>query len=130
MDSGYRSMFTSFEGVFNRPPPCIVVQFETPQALANLSPGLERSENPGSSNCNYWNPKKGSAVGEPFPGSIKLFNSYPGLSLPDILDRTANTSWCNAAMSLRNSSMVRAPANSPALSASRPMKKLANAAVI
>ena len=49
---------------------------------------------------------------------------------PDILDRTANTSWCNAAISSRNSSMDRAPANSPALSASRPMKKLANAAVI
>jgi len=26
---------------------CVLVQFQTPKALANFSPGLERSDNPG-----------------------------------------------------------------------------------
>jgi len=49
-------------------------QFEiTPEALANFSPGLERSDNPGNNIQNRErNPEKGSAIGEPFQGSVAI----------------------------------------------------------
>jgi hypothetical protein len=40
----------------------------TPKALANFSPGLERSDNPGYKPKIATNPEKGSALGEPLQG--------------------------------------------------------------
>ena len=40
----------------------------TPKALANFSPGFERSDNPGDSNLSRGNPEKGSLTAEPFQG--------------------------------------------------------------
>src|SRR4029079_1940011 len=48
----------------------VVVEFETPKALANPSPGFERSENPGDQIQIPNQPCKGSPVVEPLQGSM------------------------------------------------------------
>ena len=42
----------------------------TPKALANSSPGLERSDNPGRENKIEFNPEKGSPTVKPFQGFL------------------------------------------------------------
>jgi len=53
----------------------------TPKAFANLSPGFERSENPGVCTDDELKPCKGLAVGELLQGLILIFISIPGLLL-------------------------------------------------
>src|SRR5215510_5176121 len=55
---------------------------QTPKAFANFSPGLERSDNPGSyEKPKARNPEKGSSRGEPFSRvQITRWTTYPGLS--------------------------------------------------
>lgn len=62
-------------------------------------------------------------------GLHKLATSIMVSPYTHILERSASTSWCNAAISSRRSLTAWAPASSPAPSASRPIKKLANTAV-
>jgi predicted outer membrane lipoprotein len=53
----------------------------TPKALANSSPGFERSENPGLNPKYRFNPEEGSSCGEPFQGLCLCYCLIPGLSL-------------------------------------------------
>ena len=57
------------------------MEFETPKALANLSPGLDRSDNPGNLNNKRRNPEKGSPWRGTLSGFDLYFNYVPGLSL-------------------------------------------------
>ena len=52
----------------------------TPKAFANFSPGLERSDNPGTDTTSL-NPERVRPAGEPFQGLMHFRFAYPGLSL-------------------------------------------------
>src|SRR5215204_4447201 len=50
----------------------------TPKALANFSPGLERSNNPGISNLNYKsNPERVRRLANPFRVSVHFWEFIP-----------------------------------------------------
>jgi len=55
----------------------------TPKALANFSPGLERSDNPGIDIHFSDQPWKGSPHGKPFQGLEPFSFAYPGLERSD-----------------------------------------------
>jgi len=55
--------------------------FNTPKALANFSPGLERQRQPRVAIQIQAKPWKGSPTYKPFQGLIVIFVRYPGLSL-------------------------------------------------
>ena len=50
---------------------------EYAEGVPNLSPGFERSENPGVCTDDELKPCKGLAVGEPLQGLILIFYFYP-----------------------------------------------------
>jgi len=53
----------------------------TPKALANFSPGLERSDNLGVNNTIFDQTLKGFEPKQTLSGLIRFFYKYPGLSL-------------------------------------------------
>jgi hypothetical protein len=54
---------------------------KTPKALANSSPGLERSDNPGESNLKSDSTLKGFLVANPFRVQSFFPDTIPGFSL-------------------------------------------------
>ena len=53
----------------------------TPKAFANLSPGFERSENPGTKPRFHSNPERVRQLPNPFRVDAPIFNRIPRLSL-------------------------------------------------
>jgi hypothetical protein len=55
-----------------------LIRGSTPQAFANFSPGLERSDNPGIGELsNLGNPEGGSSNSEPFQGLVAILILCP-----------------------------------------------------
>ena len=54
------------------------MEFETPKALANRSPGLDRSDNPGNLNNKRRNPERVRLGEEPFQGLIFILITSQG----------------------------------------------------
>src|SRR5262249_3576611 len=76
-EQGEKSIGTSMSGDLSIAPP-----FSTPKAFANFSPGLERSDNPGTPITNKPPTLKGFAARETLSGfNAHFLYAYPGFSL-------------------------------------------------